>query len=61
MRRGVLAAVRALHKAGVVHGDLAPRNIHFAATNQVPGTSASFPFYHSLRSQVFSSYAFRAV
>ena len=35
VRRGVLAAVLALHMAGVVHGDLEPCNILVATTDPV--------------------------
>ena len=41
VRRGVLAAARSLHRAGVVHGDLAPRNILVDTTDPVPITSTS--------------------
>ena len=37
----MLAAVGALHRACVVHGDLAPRNILVDASDPVPVTSTS--------------------
>lgn len=41
VRRGVLAAARSLHRAGVVHGDLAARNILVDATDPVPVVSTT--------------------
>ena len=41
VRQAVLAAARSLHRAGVVHGDLAPCNILVDTTDPVPVTSTS--------------------